>query len=258
LAAWREAFAGYRKHITNVRLMGWLEQFAEGHRDLAARVLDAVEFFRPDQIDVAYRSVLRILPGWTRYKKDRKGRWRFVPFSIRPGESGDSMLHAFRVANGLTARQHNELFIYKADLMKESFGPDDTVVFVDDFTGTGDQAIRAWNETLAELLPGRPRTFLVLIAAVQDAARRIMNETLLTVRSHRRLGARDNFFSDDCISFTTEEKATVLEYCHIADAPNARGYGQSGLLVVMAHRCPNNSIPILHARNPAFSGLFLR
>jgi hypothetical protein len=44
------------------------------------------------------------------------------------------MLAAFRVANQLTAKRHDELFIYKADLMKEQLGPEDTVVFVDDFT----------------------------------------------------------------------------------------------------------------------------
>jgi hypothetical protein len=168
------------------------------------------------------------------------------------------MLHAFRVANRLTGKRHNDLFIYKADLMREDLGPEDTVIFVDDFAGTGDQAIGAWNEALAELLPRRPRVFLVLIAAVQRAARRITAQTLLNVKSHRRLGPRDNFFSEHCTAFSRAEKEAVLSYCISADATNPRGYGQSGLLIVMHHRCPNNSLPILHGGTPQFSGLFLR
>ena len=168
------------------------------------------------------------------------------------------MLHAFRVANRLAGERHDDLFIYKADLMKEELGSDDTVVFVDDFAGTGDQAIGAWNDALAELLPGRPRTFLVLIAAVREAAQRIMDKTLLNVRSHRRLSTRDNFFANDCDHFSADEKETLLTYCQSADATNPRGYGRSGLLVVMAHRCPNNSLPILHAKSGTFAGLFFR
>lgn len=258
LASWRDAFAGYRRQITGARLHAWLAQFNAGHQDVAARLLDAVEFFRADLVDGAYRSVLGIVPGWSRIAAARKGHWRFVPFSLRPGESGDSMLHAFRVANRLTGKRHDDLFIYKADLVRENLGPEDTVVFVDDFAGTGDQAIGAWNETLGELLPRRPRTFLVLIAAVQEAARRITTQTPLNVKAHRRLGSRDNFFSADCTAFSAADKATVLGYCSSADATNPRGYGQSGLLVVMHHRCPNNSLPVLHGRSQEFLGLFLR
>ncbi len=258
LAIWRESFEGYRKRVTTARLERWLAQFKDGHRDVAARVLDAVEFFQPEQIEAAYRSMLGALPGWSRNASHRKGCWRFVPFGTRPGESADSMLHAFRMANRLTGKRHNELFIYKADLMAEPLGPEDTVVFVDDFAGTGDQAIAAWDETLAELLPQRPRTFLVLIAAVEEAAQRITERTRLKVESHRHLRSRDDFFSPQCTCFSVAEKRTILDYCRAADAANPRGYGQSGLLVVMAHRCPNNSLPILHGQSRHFEGLFVR
>jgi hypothetical protein len=107
-------------------------------------------------------------------------------------------------------------------------------------------------------LPRRPRAFLVLAVAVEDALRRIGRETALTVRAFRHLRARHNFFSNDCTYFSRAEKRTVLTYCNRADAVNPQGYGQSGLLLVMAHRCPDNSLPILHSRRAAFRGLFPR
>ncbi len=255
---WVERFSGYHSHVSRARIERWLAQFTDGDRDVAARVLDAVEFYRPDQLVQAYRSILGSLPGWSRSASQRQGRWRFVAFSTRPGESGDSMLATFRRANDLTQTRFDELFVYKADLLKENLGPDDTIVFVDDFAGTGDQAINAWKESLGELLPRQPRAFLVLVVAVEGARRRIADQTPLTVRTFRHLRERHNLFANECTYFSIAEKRTVLSYCRLADKSNPHGYGHCGVLVVMAHRCPNNSLPVLHARGAAFRGLFPR
>ncbi len=257
-AGWLERFAGYRVQATRARIGQWLAHFDAGDRDLGARILDAVEFFRLDQQSNAFRSILGALPGWSRNAARRQGRWRFVAFGIHSGESGDAMLAAFRVANGLGGAPFNELFIHKADLLRENLEPDDTVVFVDDFAGTGDQVIEAWTESLGELLPGRPRAFLILVVAVEDARQRISRETPLTVRAFRYLRARDNLFANECNHFSRSEKNTALGYCQRADASNPRGYGGCGLLLVLSHRCPNNSLPILHARGRNFAGLFPR
>lgn len=257
-AGWIARFAGYRVQVTRARIEQWLDQFDAGDGDLGARILDAVEFFRADQLSDAYRSILGALPGWSRSASQRQGRWRFVAFGIHSGESGDAMLTAFRSANGLGGARFDELFVHKADLLRENLGPGDTVVFVDDFAGTGDQVIGAWTESLGELLPSGPRAFLILVAAVEDARRRIARETPLTVRPFRHLRARDNLFASECTHFRRVEKETILAYCRRADSANPKGYGQCGLLLVMAHRCPNNSLPILHARGRSFRGLFPR
>jgi hypothetical protein len=255
---WLDKFAGYRAHISKPQLTQWLSQFTTNDRDLAARVLDAVEFFREDHLTNAYRSVLGALPGWSKQATQRLGRWRFVAFSLHSGESGDRMLHTFRIANGLSASRFDGLFIHKSDLLREDLGTNDTVVFVDDFAGTGKQAVDAWNDSLGELLPGRPRTFLVLVAAITQAIQRIRSDTPLMVKAYRHLRPKDNLFAEACAFFTNPEKATVLQYCLRADVANPRGYGGCGVLIVLAHRCPNNSLPILHSATPAFRGLFPR
>ena len=258
ITGWVERFAGHRVTISRTKIDTWLQQFNQPDKDAAARVLDAVEFFGPEKLDAAFRSMLDALPGWHRTASQRKGRWRFVPFTLRPGESGDAMLADFRVANKLTSSAFGDLFVYKADLLRERLGPEDTVVFVDDLAGTGDQAVTAWNRDLRELLAGGPRAFLLLVAVVEGAVTRITSQTPLTVRSFRRLRARDNYFAPECAYSSRDEKRTVLSYCQRADPTQPRGYGKCGLLVVMAHRCPNNSIPILHAPSRRFKGLFFR
>jgi hypothetical protein len=145
---WIDRFGSYRAGIINVTIQGWLHQFDKKDRDLAARVLDAVEFYGQAQIHAAYRQVLDALPRWHKLSAKRKGRWRFAAMSGSAGESGDAMLYQFRIANGLDAKGFNELFVSRSDLFRQpmlpdddpqKLGKDDVVVLLDDFSGTGTQ-----------------------------------------------------------------------------------------------------------------------
>ena len=77
------------------KLIGQFEDDA----DLAARVLDVIEFYDMQSIHNAYRQGLQTLPGWDIRKTYRKGVWRFAAMSGSAGESGDGMLWHFRNAN---------------------------------------------------------------------------------------------------------------------------------------------------------------
>lgn len=99
---------------------------------------------------------------------------------------------------------------------------------------------------------------LVLVAATSAAIQRIRDNTDMEVRCCTRLYSSDNIFSAECDHFTDGEKATLLEYCRRADENVPQGFGECGLVVVFAHRCPNNTIPILHANHDGWAGLFPR
>ena len=255
---WLDEFARYRYAVTERKIERWLEQFAPIHRDVAARLLDVVDFVAPEQIDAAFRSLLARLNGWDKDERRRSGRWRFVPFSVSAGESGDTMLHAFRVANDLDYKKYNNLFIQKRDLLAEGLGASDNVVFVDDFAGTGDQAVRGWQQSIGELLPGRPKAYLVMPVVRQAARRRIAEETDFRVLAHKELHEGDELFNNACSHFSNTEKRALLRYCQRASPQTPRGYGECGLVLVFAHRCPNNTIPILHAAHRDWNGLFPR
>ena len=168
------------------------------------------------------------------------------------------MLHKWRTALRLTGGRHDSLFIHKADLLREKLGPEDSVAFLDDFAGTGQQACRAWRETLAELLPGGPKTYLILVAAGERAVQRIRQETGLRVVASHVLRAGDEIFSGECQHFSAEEKDRLLEYCRVADRTRPRGYGDCGFVIVMSHKTPNNSIPVLYANHRRWVGIFPR
>lgn len=265
IGSWLERFDGYRVAATNERIRKWLARFRSEDTDLGARLLDAVNFLKPEDMEEALRGMVGRLPGRHRDQAQLQGRWRFVAFSVSAGESGDTMLHTFRRALGLTGSQYNDLLVHKADLLREGLGAEDSVVFLDDFAGTGQQACRAWRGDasakitgLVELLPGNPKTYLIVVAAGQRAVERIAQETSLTLVAGHVLGPDDDIFSADCLHFTPTEKDGLLRYCKRADRRHPRGYGDCGFVLVLAHRTPNNSIPALHASHERWQGLFPR
>jgi hypothetical protein len=267
---WITNFGSYRAGIINATIDSWLNQFDRADRDLAARLLDAVEFYGQSQIHAAYRQALASLPGWDKAPSKRTGNWRFAAMSGSAGESGDAMLYQFRLANGLDDKKFHDLFVSRSDLFRQPMLPDDNphklglgdvVVLLDDFSGTGKQVCDAWNDpqtSFGALLAGVGKVYLILVAAPKSARRRISDQTSLSLVVAHELQESDNIFSQHCAKFTDRDRARILNYCKLADNKNPQGYGNCGLVIVFQHRPPNNSIPILHADHPKWTGLFPR
>jgi hypothetical protein len=268
--SWVMRFGSYRDPVTNATIENWLQQFERRDRDLAARILDAVEFYGQGQIHASYRQALTALPGWSPTLAERVGRWRFAAMSGSAGESGDAMLHQFRVANRLDLKRFNDLFVSRSDLFRQTMlpeddpkflGPEGVVVLLDDFSGTGEQVCRAWNNpetSFGALLAGVGKIYLILVAASRSARERILAETEISPLPAHELGDCDDVFSERCTHFSATEKDRLVHYGRIADRKDPRGFGNCGLLIVFQHRAPNNSIPILHKVHDRWTGLFPR
>ena len=184
---WISRFSSYREGIINVTIQSWLSQFDDGDQDLAARLLDAVEFYGQSQIHAAFRQNLAALPEWDESASKRRGNWRFAAMSGSAGESGDAMLYQFRIANDLAFKRFNELFVSRSDLFRQpmlpetdprKLGKDDVVVLLDDFSGTGRQVCNAWNDpetSFGALLAGVGKVYLILVAASTAARKKILS-----------------------------------------------------------------------------------
>ncbi|MFN2533366.1 MAG: hypothetical protein ABR555_18945 [Pyrinomonadaceae bacterium] len=257
MTGWVSDFGTFRYAVTEPRIDRWVRQFRSSDRDLAARILDCVEFVPNNQISAIYRTALQSLEGWHATASERKGKWRFAPFSTSAGESGDAMLGQFRHANNLKSKSHNSIFVHKSELLTSELGIGDTIVFVDDFSGTGTQVVDAWPE-MSEYLPEGPDVHLILAAATETAIVKIEQETSLLVSTGITLGEGDSVFSDSCTQFNSAEKSTLRRYCDRIVPTSAAAYAQDGYLIVFQHSCPNNTLPILHAMKSGWEGLFRR
>ncbi len=255
---WGSEFASFRRQVPEGRVRDWINKFDGKHHDIIARILDCVDFITHEQMAEAFRRVLSGLEGWNKNEKQRQGEWRFVAYSGSSGESGDQMLTKFRHANNMNGAPYNKLFIHRSDIVRAGLGGDDTVVLVDDFVGTGDQACDYWDTVYGELVAEVGRIYLVVPAGTANAIARINDETGLEAISHFDLKDTDNIFNTKCKTFSANEKQVILDYCKAVDDKHPKGHGDCGLLVVFSHTIPNNSIPILGKRKNGWEPLFSR
>jgi hypothetical protein len=198
------------------------------------------------------------VPGWHLHKNKRKGKFAFVAFSKTAGESGDAMLHRFRLANGLNRRFYDPLFIGRSEILSARLGRDDTIVFLDDFVGSGTQAVDAWKQMFDELTAGIENVYLFTVAAFANGSDRIKDETRMDLFTHRHLSNSDSIRLAECRHFSSYEKRRIKHYCNVASHRNPWGFSECGLVIVLSHQCPNNSLAVLHESSTNWDPLFPR
>lgn len=256
IAEWLGRFSHYRQPPTRATLLRWLGSFDHAHLDIAHKILDQVVVVSELEIQQGYKRGLEGLPGWSRSAQRRNGRWYFAGVG-GAGESGPAMLRLFREANGLTAHRWNNFFVSQVELPRLRLSARDSVVFVDDFAGTGCQMVGYW-PILEELIAAEAKCYLLLTALTTRAADSIGNETEFIVRADRTLELEANVYSAECGVFTTQEMRILDRYGRVAWQQHPRGFGACGLCFVLSHKTPNNTIPVLHANHDDWKGLFPR
>jgi hypothetical protein len=253
---WVQRFAGYRQAPTKDVLCKWLSRFAPEHLSTAHKVLDAVIVVTEREIHEGYRDALTSLPGWSKSASARQGRWFFVAVG-GAGESGPAMLRMFREANGLTSANWQDYFKMPRELPRLALTAYDHIVFVDDFAGTGRQMVNYW-PLMQELVASEATCYLLLTALTEDAEHNIQSNTELEVRAPLRLGKAENIFAAECDRFDDDERQVLEDYGKIAWPAFPKGFGDCGLTLILSHKTPNNTIPILHANNRQWEGPFPR
>lgn len=259
LSGWENRFRNYRSSPDSQMIRDWIDQFSALHLALAEKLLDNVELFSEMDIQRGYREAAKRTPlqqARSNGNTSHNGRVFVLGFGS-PGESGPAMVRLFREATGLAARNYNEIFHSLRDLPGLRLTAYDTLIFVDDFSGTGEQATSLW-PTIQELISSDAKCLLLLSATTAIAKRKIEQESNLRIIASRTLKDEENIFHDSCKKFSPEEKREILKYCLRADKQMPRGYGDCGLLFVLSHKTPNNSLPILHKVNKEWKGLFPR
>jgi hypothetical protein len=253
---WLDRFRYYRDPPNAAAVHAWISHFEEPHQELARKVLDEVIVVSERQIQEGYKAALAALPGWLQQAAPDSGRWFFVGFG-KAGESGPAMVRIFREANDLALEKFDSLFCSLSDLPQMKLTAYDTVVFIDDFSGTGRQVCKLW-PVVAELVASEATCHLILTAATGIAVQAISEMTDLKLHASIVLSEKYNVFSGLCETFSEDEKQILLHYGQIASGRWPCGYGNSGLLLVISHKTPNNSLPILHVNEVHWKGLFPR
>ena len=129
-------------------------------------------------------------------------------------------------------------------------------ILVDDFVGSGDQAVATW-KNIVGLLNSKQRPILAVHVAFKEGIDHILAETRLRVVFNTLLSESNKVFSPENKVLTTTEKEKLLKYCYLADE-YPEGYGKMQANISFYYRAPDNCISVLCSNNPRWKGLFPR
>jgi len=234
------------------KITRWIAQFHDDDISLAIRILQEIKYYSIENI----RSMVRSLVGLTyhHFHQISRDRILFIPVG-RPYE-GSSV-----IARALRDEIRNERRIkHMSDLEKLDPGTFDALVFLEDFSGTGN-TLRAWWDNVEPLVLPRNVPFAIALLVLNYRAREIV-EQFINILCVDELDESYNVISTHSQRFTETEKQRIIHYCRLTGCDNKYllGYGNCGLLVAFKHQCPNNSLPILWhtCERTQWEGLFKR
>lgn len=246
-------FSSYFTSISRDDVRIWLRQFQPDHLHIALRLLQAVDFYSPPRITYAYRTAHEQFLATI--NSDSLEGVTFFPFG-HAGKSGSSMSHFYGNANGI----HVSKFKYFSEITRlfgEGHEAEPKLVFIDDFIGTGSQAIETW-ERLREIpFPREARSFLLTLVAFDEAIEKVTDETDLQVITPRVLSEENRLFSPMNRLFSKAEKDILRGYCErVGQSP--MGFGNCQALVVFHYKSPDNVVSILRGETEDWKPLFPR
>ena len=231
----------------------WLRQFNQDV-EIGLNLLRHVDFYTPRRItgafQAAHEQLLTIL-------QDRSlERVFFFPFG-HAGKSGSALSYNYKTANDIPVGKFKNNFTELATLFGDEAEQHFKLVFIDDFIGTGNQAIDTWERIREIPFPRDSEVFLVTLAGFDTAIRNVSERTELRVITPRLLTDEDRIFSTANEAFSEDEKRIIRAKCENVP-PYPQGYENTQSLIVFYYRTPDNTISILRCRNEHWIPLFPR
>lgn len=260
--------------ITEFQFNKWLTNFLTNEdRYLAARLLQNLTFRSQDMVGSAIAHVLQcILPAELRRLglsfpsieqfmleisvggEHQPLRFVEVEGDNQPGKSGAVLMRELHRLGNV----HKGLLI-KAKDINDLAASAKALVFIDDMLGTGKQFTDfAKASRLAELAGERELIYCPL-AAYADGLKKLADVCpWLIVRPVEVFGPKHKFFRGedarpeiwaiDGVNLVADVRAQMAALCTRGRIPTSR-YGLE-LLIGFHHATPNNTLPVMYAKNP--------
>tara|TARA_B110001469_G_C9644185_1_gene324901 strand:+ start:1867 stop:2724 length:858 start_codon:yes stop_codon:yes gene_type:complete len=261
----------------------WLDNFrTEPERIQALYLLSKFVYFGDRQIRQLLRAMYREkfkIPLIAKIRKDLSGitdltrinmlfqkelsKTRFIGMGA-PSESGGHLLYHFRQENQLS----KDWFINASDILSPAIKTKsgrlsfkdpsiERYIFIDDFCGSGDQALDYSVNTVEEMKSSNSKVevyYLVLVGQ-ESGLNRIRSESKFTKveaiyeldNSFKCFHSESRVFRNPPAGITLKDSQdTSLQYGkHIVNIEHALGYKNSQLLMGFQHNTPDNTLPII-------------
>lgn len=251
-AALKEAASRFGDHegMSPGRVLTWLQQFDDADLDLGCKVLKRIRYFTGTNIRTMTRQLAEMV--YEDYPETPRNRIAFVPVGD-PGSGSGTLARIIRNSH------IGSPILSMADLPRKEPEDCEVVVFLDDFSGTGETLVEWWENVESIIRPLRAAVVVGLLV-LTERARSGVEDFADTILAAEEIGDEANVFHKDSKEFTQPERDKLDNYCRQTGCRRLflRGFHDSGLLIAFKHSCPNNSLPILWHDAKDWSSLFLR
>jgi hypothetical protein len=242
---------GDHEDMTPGRVVRWLMQFEDPDLPLAAHVLRSVHYINATNIRAMTRQLFDMAVA--EFAARGIARGAFVAVGSLGAGSGTV---ARVIRDAIQGTDHR--LVSMLELSRAASGEYDAIVFIDDFSGTGESLEDWWIDVESLVRPVSTQVFVGLLVLNEAARSRI--EAFADILAVEELDLTHNTLGNQGATFTDKQKRRVREYCLLTGvAPEYRGgYGNCALLLAFKHGCPDNSLPILWEKNDDWRSLFNR
>jgi FMN phosphatase YigB (HAD superfamily) len=246
-----ELYLKFKNIVPRDRIDAWIMQFEPEHRDLAMKLAQKLAYFSHEEVSgYCRRLYARLLRLGVR-------RPCFVGFG-GAAESGPFIGYLFRKANRLPQRD----FLSLEEIRRFNPKKHDGLVLLDDFVGTGVQAIDLWKRvSMAFALRRMPPIVYLALVGFRDAKEIISQDTDMKVELAQELTDVDraSFPATFGDSFKTKAAMrTLAEYGRRIEPNYPLGYDNSAALVAFYYDTPNNTLPVVWSTEADWIPLFQR
>lgn len=266
--------------ITTDKVRAWLEQFGDNkNQRLIFKILQNLHFYTDFELKTKMAQIFNqvkrsfIEAGVVRTIKGKEFTRKDIVVSYledSPAKSGAEYAKLFSDENNIFFK--NVVAPDKLDRYLDTNKNVNSVLFIDDFIGSGSSAIEnitRLSETFPKIFQNPDLSFHYgVVCGFQEAKHKIiirMKRLKINLAVHicDLLDESDKMFEDSSKIFTAPgERYAARTICYyqgsILEKNHPLGYGNMQSIVVFPKTIPNNSLPILWAENKEWKALFPR
>jgi len=231
----------------------WLQQVEPADRWVFERLLEYARFYGADQVVALVQSLHRQLKGTYGVALETA---LYAPCGY-VASSGAAVCYLYRRANRLPESQ----FIALDDVSGRVVA-DQVVVFLDDFLGSGQSAIRLWHDIAARLEnPRKAKPVLACTVGYEQAITAIQFRTSFRVVCAEVIPISEQPFSGTSVVFPKAgerdaAREVVERYSSRLGAQGALGYADVQGLISFFFNTPDNTLPIFWSTAEDWRPLF--
>lgn len=233
----------------------WVLQFQPEHQSYAYRLVANYNYLNDVDLKNDCQTLFSRL---IRHNLEKPCYVGFGPF----GKSGPSIGYHFRLANA----EHIAVddCISFEEIARTNLDNYDSIILIDDFVGSGNQAIEFWVDTISLIAQNKKeiQIIYVALAGYRDGKKNIESKTPIKVEILHELTEFDKAFSPTNIFDDYHEANQVSRifksYGLSLEPKFPLGYGGNQALFSFFYNTPNNTLPIFWSTKKGWKPLFPR